>query len=1549
MPQAPLTLFSELVASLDADPGVRGRQFEVFVKWFLQNDPVWAAQVDQVWLWRDYPQRWGADCGIDLVFRHKNGEIWSVQAKCYAPTYDISRPDVNKFLSESNRKGIDKCLLIATTDRIGFNARQVCDAQQKKVVRYLRANFESANVDYPATFSALHTAKAKTRPQPFPHQAEAITAVGARLCNTDRGQLIMACGTGKTFTTLWIKEHLAAESTLVLLPSLGLLSQTLNEWKLAANTPFEVLCVCSDATVGKRGDEDGDRIIDETIHCVADLAFPVTSETSEIKAFFQRTGPRVVFSTYQSSPLLAEVQADITISSFDLVVADEAHRCAGKAGSDFSTVLDATRIRATKRLFTTATPRTYSSVIKKAAGERGVEVVGMDDVAVFGEVLFSLPFGEAIKRGLLTDYRVVIIGVDSPTIAQWIENRELLKTHSGIEIDAESLAAQIGVLKAFKDYDLHRVISFHSRVNRAEAFTQDLQQVMHWVDAAHKPSGTLITDFVSGAMPTDQRRRKLAQLKALAPQERGLLANARCLSEGVDVPSLDGVAFIDPRSSQIDIIQAVGRAIRLSANKTLGTIVLPVFIEQADSPAACIEASNFKPIWEVLNALKAHDDVLAAELDQLRTALGRKLGTSLGTGALSKINFDLPASVDQSFGAALRTQVVEQLTDSWEFWYGLLQGYAEEHGDCLVNQDLKLSNGYALGSWVGTQRAAKEKLAIVRKAKLEALAGWSWKPHDDKWEIGFQHLTDYAAEIGDCFVPHSFKLADGYFLGSWLANQKFNEERLPSDRRTRLESIPGWSWDPVDQWEIGFQHLQNYFAAHGNCLVFRSFKLGDGYSLGQWVSTQRDRFKSLTSERRLRLESLPGWSFDPHSARWSTGYQHLREYFETSGNCFVARDFKTPNGFPLGQWIRTQRARKKFHSPNRLAKLEAIAGWSWNVIDEQWEIGFRSLKNYSETHGDCTAPKSFVLPNGNSLGLWVGVQRIGKDRLSVEKKSRLESLSGWTWNPIDDQWEAGFLHLISYANEHGDCWVPSNFELANGYKFGSWVLRQRSFEVNHTPERKARLEALAGWSWNTNVDRWETGIRHLTDYESLHGDCLVPSALKLIDGYKLGSWVIVQRSNKESMTLQRRERLETLAGWAWNSLDEKWETGFQNLAEYAAQNGDCLVPKNAIQANGFQLGVWVNKQRSKKLGTSPERVARLVSLPGWSWNTLADTWDTRFDELKIFSTKHGHCAVPLKLNAVNGNKLSTWVSAQRSGRDNQSADKRAKLASLAGWSWDIRGDNWEVRFGYLTTYVAEQGDCLVPVACKLPNGFKLGQWINIQRTHKAEMSVDRITRLEGLKGWSWNARVDQWEAGFRQLEAFAAVHGHCLPALSFKTSDDYSLGAWVVAQRSQKSDLSSDRIQRLESLPGWSWNTRVDQWETGHQHLKDYVAKHGTCLVPKSFKLPDGYTLGGWVNKQRSRKSELSSERLARLESIPGWAWRAGEERWETGFKYLQAYVTKHGHGKPPRSFVAPDGYKLGVWIGGQSSKKSRLSSEQIIALESLPGWTWRTPKLLQN
>jgi len=920
--------FVEFLKSLNADGGKRGKQFEHFVKWFLKNDPEWTTQVDKVWLWNDYPERWGRDCGIDLVFKDKNDATWAVQAKCYSSDYVITKADVDRFLSESNREQINHRLLIATTDRLGANARQVLDSQEKSVVRYHLTDFEKAAVEYPDSIKRLSAGKRKPPPEPHRYQIEAVENVISGFQKSGRGQLIMACGTGKTFVCLWAKERLKAKRTLVCVPSLGLLSEILNKWTAAAKDKFDALCVCSDQTVNRRKEDD------EPISLVSDLPFPVSSDVAEIAHFLRRDDDLVIFSTYQSSPLIAQAQANADIPRFDLIIADEAHRCAGKPDSWFATVLDDRLIKSDRRLFATATPRIYKTGLKKAAEEFGVEVVDMGDESIFGQRFHTLTFGEAIERDALTDYRVLIVGVDNARVKEWIENRRLVATDTGLATDARSLAGQIGLLKAIKDWNLQRLISFHGRVKRAQAFSEDIIQVADWLDNDHKPSRNLWADYVSGEMPTFLREQKLGRLEHIGKDKIGLLSNARCLSEGVDVPALDGVAFIDPRSSEIDIIQSVGRAIRLSENKVMGTIVIPVFIEQTDGAETALEASEFKPIWDVLEALKSHDDRLSDELDQLRIELGAKRKRSVGANDLTKIVFDLPTSVHKDFAQSLRVHLVTHTTESWMFWYGLLEAFVKEHGHCRVPRNYKTDNGYRLGFWVHTHRKTKEKEKMdpPRRRRLEAVPGWSWEIFSDQWEEGFSYLEEFAEREGQCRVPQHFRTDDGYTLGRWVVVQRRAKDTMGTDRRQRLEALSGWSWNTFDdRWETGFSHLNVFSEREGNCRVPQHFRTDDGYPLGQWVSKQREAKDKIDPDRRQRLEALSGWSWSAFNGRWEIGFSHLKEFAERYGHGRVPRNYKTDEGYQLGEWVKNQRKTKDKMDSDHRQRLEAEWFWLWKI------------------------------------------------------------------------------------------------------------------------------------------------------------------------------------------------------------------------------------------------------------------------------------------------------------------------------------------------------------------------------------------------------------------------------------------------------------------------------------------------------------------------------------------------------------------------------------------------------------------------------------------
>ncbi len=1197
--------FRTLLTTLSPDAFTRGKQFERVVKWWLENDPLQSRDIEKVWLWNDWPDRSGPDIGIDLVARLTDGSLMAIQAKCVDESRSIPKSELDSFVSAASPAIFDHKMLVATTDGLSANARQMIDDQ--RVTKIMLGYLETCIDAWPSSIDHLYEHPVQPKASPRPYQELAIAEVTAGLSNYDRGQLIMACGTGKTLTALWITEQLKPAVTLVLVPSLNLLSQTLLEWAKKTNSTWSYLCVCSDETVNKSDDQ--------LISTVDELpTFKVTTNPDEIATFLMHDGARIIFATYQSSARVAQAQ-QITGTTFNLVICDEAHRLTGKTDADYATVLDNSKIVADKRLFMTATPRTYTPAAKSKAEDRGVEITSMDEETVYGPVLHKLSFGEAIKQDLLSDYRVLIVGVTDPQVQDLIDRRELVSVNDTVTTDARTLAAHIGLAKATKDYNLKRTISFHSRIKSADQFAQDHIKILDWLPDTHKPEGTTWTGTISGAMNTGERRRLLTQLKQDDQDRHALLTNARCLTEGVDVPSLDGVAFIDPRSSQVDIIQAVGRAIRKSANKEIGTIVLPVLIPTDADAEHALEDTAFKPIWAILNALKSHDEELAVELNNLRTELGQ-------TGKVGQLPDrlveDLPIDIDSilpGFSDQLLITVVGQTGSTWNYWYGLLLDYVEKFGTAYVNQ-INFWQGRNLGSWVNKQRTLfrRDQLNQEQISLLSQLAGWTWDPIEDQRQAWIQTLKRFVQREGHARVPATH-IEDGQALGGWVSDRRSSYllATMSAEEKAFLESLPGWSWDPLsDDWRHKYDALKS-FVDSSNGKFPANPRGSDNSGIGKWVVKQRERYrKQWTSEEQIALlEAIPGWKWDPLDENWNASFEILKKYSSREGH---SRPPAThcEGEVQLGIWVSQQRDRfkKKRVLPHQQILLESLPSWSWDPLNDSWSDYWESCSKLPSTN---PMIKRGSIPK--DLLEWMKDQRerYQSGQLSAERIKMMETLPGWLWEPRSDLWDQIFWDFYEWAQSHDPNTVPKEitFGGANGRSWSGNV-RTKYRKGLLSNEQISQLESVPGWEWQRHNKRWQENfltVQQVINTDKLSYRDLPPSIIE---------WVRTQRRRKSNGTISQSEieLLETLPGWGWDPpsvalpgvgelkpVSKAWLKNYEALKDYAQQHGTSSIAVNVL-VNELNLGKWVSHQRNhfKFGGMDPRQIELLEQLPGWKWS-----------------------------------------------------------------------------------------------------------------------------------------------------------------------------------------------------------------------------------------------------------------------------------------------------------------------------------------------------------
>ena len=609
----------------------KGRQFERLMKTYLEQDPVYKARFHDVRLWQDWARdrhgHDGRDIGIDLVAEERDGGYCAIQCKFHSPKTTIKKPAVDSFLATSSKNPFTARMIIDTGAEWGANVSKAIEDQNPPCSVLHFNDLASRPISWP-DLMLDEPESLDYRPTLFElrdHQKTALDDVLTGFAEHDRGQLIMACGTGKTFTSLRIAEEMAGVGgrVLFLVPSISLFQQSMREWAEQKSINHAYIGICSDTRAG-RTDEDA---------TLQELEIPVTTDPDKISSVLaveNSDAMTVVFCTYHSLPLIERAQ-NINAPEFDLVLCDEAHRTTGidrpdDETSHFLLVHDQNRIRASKRLYMTATPRLYTDSTKKKASSHSIDVFSMDDPLKYGPKFHRLSFSKAVKSDLLSDYKVVILTISELPAAQ----SEELST----ELSINDVTKLVGVWRAMQNPEnrrrsqhevrpLRRAIAFVNRVLSSKRLARhwgaEIDRQLESLPETNK-AGHLRCEarHVDGQQNALNRKREIDWLKHDASDKSHILTNARCLSEGIDVPALDAVIFMEARSSHVDIVQAVGRTMRKAQGKDYGYIILPVAVPPDIEPDKALDKNEyFATVWSVLRALRAHDDRFDIEINQI--------------------------------------------------------------------------------------------------------------------------------------------------------------------------------------------------------------------------------------------------------------------------------------------------------------------------------------------------------------------------------------------------------------------------------------------------------------------------------------------------------------------------------------------------------------------------------------------------------------------------------------------------------------------------------------------------------------------------------------------------------------------------------------------------------------------------------------------------------------------------------------------------------------------------------------------------------------------
>lgn len=1580
--------FAQLEARIAALPSeqAKGEALEVFAEACLATQRIYQAR--EVWPGNSMPSTLRQQLRLPLVDMGVDGVFVTPaeEAVCYQSKFRTGRPALTWTELSTFYGLVDtgaRRLVFTNCDEIASVAEERLGAIFVRGSDLDRLTPEDFQIM--AAWLAERPASLKKK-DPKLHQVAALSDIVSGLSRGPRATALMACGSGKTLVALWVAERLGSRTVLVLLPSLALVRQTLHEWLHETSWPdVQFLCVCSDPTV--QIEEDS------LLVRPSDLDFAVTTQSADVRHFLERetSSVRLVFSTYQSSQVVAA--AIQGLPPFDLGVFDEAHKTAGREGARFALALKDENLPIARRLFLTATPRHYDVARKDKFGESKV-VFSMDAPEVYGPVVHRLPFSAAAKAGIITDYKVIISVVTSEMVTDEALRLGVVLV-DGDEVKARQVANQIALKSAIEKYGVSKVFTFHSKVNSAKSFTS----------SGPEGVGTHLQGFqcahIEGAMSTVYRERLLREFAA-AP--RAVLSNARCLTEGVDVPAVDMVAFLSPKRSLVDIVQATGRAMRLSpkTGKQFGYVLVPLYVEKArgESIQEAVLRSNFDEVWRVLQGLKEQDDLLAQIIAEMRIERGRTGGFD-DSRLRERLDLLGPELSLETLRRTITAACLDAVGEQWFERYGQLVAYKQQFGNC--DMPARWDANQKLATWVVDQRVRKRD-ANLEPEKVELLnrIGFNWNPRETNWRSTYLELVKYQKRFGHCRVPQNWK--ENNSLAHWVKAQRMDyaNGELHGDRIVLLEKI-GFEWK-VDRstWEQRFSDLCAYKERFGNTRVPKTW--AENRLLASWVIRQRhlNRKKRLGSELIERLNAV-GFNWDGRvdqraharpranlDTQWSTMFERFKAYAELNGVESVrVVDVETKK---LNRWMLYQRqALKKGElSETRINALNEL-GFIWQrnnrrsnsqalttpvaeePIVQTWDEMFSDLVDFYKLHGHFNVPANW--PPQPHLARWCAAQRRAKreNRLTAEHMSQMEEV-GFAWNTNDGGWDSMFAKLADHMRPMHN---GKRREVSASGELQRWMLTQRQAkkrgDLDATREKK--LTSI-GFEWEPYSSRWETMLEELRQFQAKHGHCRVPAGWS--KNPVLANWVGVQRARKLKGKLSA-ERIEVLnsLGFAWRlgefsgnrSPKEAWEEMLRRLIAFHAQHGHSTVPQ--VFPEDQKLGWWVTTQRRnrRKGKLTPIQIESLDRL-GFNWSPFGgadfdDRWEYMLEALKTFKDEFGHCRVAS--GWPENPQLANWVGVQRRQfRLGKLSDTRKAALESIGFEWalitreehNMASDGvaefeirWEQRFAELADYQKEHGHCRVPSGWA--HNPQLANWVGVQRRRykQGKLSDERVQQLQSL-GFDWSVEPftpggaesateeEQWTAMLEGLRAYRAMRGNCLVPQRWK--EDVRLADWVSDQRTayHRGLLSLDKIHELEAL-GFDWDPISTRWDEMYQKLVEFKNEHGHTNVPQG--VPKYTELATWVRNQRAAKTHnrpIMAERAKRLDEL-GFTWRLVEqEAWQRMLERLIEFKDTHGHCNVPQK---GDGDKrLGKWVNTQRThfKRGTLKSDRVQQLDAI-GFVW--------